>query len=371
MLSDWPRLGAAGRERAIDTLRRAFHDPATLELLLEAWIRRAPSEAVALEALPDRVQTWVLLEGHYSAIKDWERFASVRGRRVGAQQRELEHRVQEAEQRLTGGDTVGGRSLLLSVLAEAYPDKRHAATLDRVMTLLPAGSIGDWRRRRLRAWLAWAQERCLLEDCPLSPAAIRRIAGSASLDSVHEHAAAAMMAGDADRALSLANRSSSTLLPEWGPYLLLSTRHFARTGELSRARAAFQRVHRSWHPTLAYRVATRALAVATLQAEPAAAPKPSSRWSTDDWRSEAYVHRLELETDTPCGGLRVELSSSGDGSAVEARWNGESFDWFSVESGSRRDLERQVRPGYHVLELLTIGGERLVPKRVVLHPCPV
>ncbi|MDH3745338.1 MAG: hypothetical protein OES47_09580 [Acidobacteriota bacterium] len=368
-LSDWSRLGVAGREQAIEVLRRAFEDRETLELLLEAWMRRAPSEAVAVETVPDRVQTWVLLERFYSRNKDWERFASTRKRRVEALQRELRRRVIEAEERLAGGDKQGGRSLLLTVLNEAPPDKRHAATLERVMDLLPAGSVGDWRRRRLRAWLDWTRERCLLEGCPLSAPAIRRMAGAAALESAQEHAAAAMMAGDVDRAEALADRSTSTLLPEWGPYLLLTTQHFARTGDLSRARAALQRVHRNWHSTAFYRAAARSVAESSPRIEPTLSLQTPTQWSADEWRRKADVHRLEIEARPTCEGLRVEVSSSAGGSAVEVRWNGESVGWFAVEAVTRFNLDRPGGPVVDVLELHTLGGGRVVPGRVDLHRC--
>ncbi len=366
-LSQWQRLGAAGRDRATELIRQALEDPVTLELLLEPWMRRAPSEAVALGAIPDRPQAWDRLEDLYARTEDWERFAATRPRREDAQRRELERRLAGANERLAGGDTRGGRSLLLAVLDDTAPGRRHVPILERAMELLPAGPVGEWRSRRLRAWLDWARERCLLDECALSASTVERIAGVAGLAELHDRAVVALMAGRIDRARRLATQGGSTLLPEWGPYLLLQADLHRRAGEIERARATLRRVHASWHGTLAYRNAVDALQ------EPAPTKGSEStlaaEWSGEQWRRNGDTYRLELMSARTCDGLRVEASTTGRGSAVELRWDGESLDWFAVQPATRRRLELPVEPGAHVLELVTIAGERTVPDRVALRDC--
>jgi hypothetical protein len=129
----------------------------------------------------------------------------------------LHERLAEADARLARGDLRLARLLYLEVAEQVRPDARYRGLLEAALTRCPPGPVGAQVAEHLTPRLDWAVERCLLAECPLPPAALKRLAHLAGAQAPPQEALAYLVAGDLHQALSLERRSKNLWSEDWAP----------------------------------------------------------------------------------------------------------------------------------------------------------
>ncbi len=368
-LNLWSRLDGERRRQVEPIVVRALAHPDGFPLLIEPWLRAAPSLADAFAAIPDRPLAWRQLEQIFARAGDWERFCQARDGGEASLARYLEALVAEAAARRRGGDLTGARQRLLSIAAAAPPSKRFAPHFAEVLERLPPGTGSAGDERAFRAWLDWALDRCLLFDCPFAAAQMRRLAERAAARESPVLALAALAAGDDRRAEVYGRRAPPLPTPEWSSFHLLRARRALERQRPAEARAALARVDpaAAAGPLFAALArAARSEAVPT----PAAEPPPAVRgWGAEAWRQKGYSARLELEAPAADYRLDVEMrGAAADGGAVEVLWDGDLLGRRPVAPGESLRFRVGAGGGIHLLEVRRLEGRPGMPGRAILTP---
>ncbi len=368
-LNLWSRLDAERRREVEPLVVQALAQPDGFPLLIEPWLRAAPSLADALAAVPDRPSAWRQLERIFARERDWERFCRARAGGDAALARYLDALVAEAAERRRGGDLSGARQRLLSVATAATPAKRFAPLLSEVLERLPAGPVSARDERAFRSWVDWALERCLYFDCPFPAAQLGRLLELSDVRESHVQALAALAAGDERRAGIYARRAPSFATPEWSPFYLLQARQAIERNNPAAARAALGRVDPEAAPGALHAALSRAARPGPAAAAP---PTPAGLgWAADAWRQKGYTAQLAL--DAPAATYRLDVEMRGattEGGAVEVLWDGELVARRPVARGEDLRLGLDAGDGVHLLEIKRLDGRPGTPGRVQLTPRP-
>jgi len=366
-LETWPLLSSTQRVEARETLRRAFADPDTFRQYAPLWLAAATDREEVFSLVPDVPWGWSAVEGRLAAREDWDGFCAARRRRDLAIRASADRRVGEAAEHLRGGDRMGARSLVLSVVDEMPADRRFSGTLASALANCPPGPVTA-SASAVRRWLDLALDGFMRGRTWLPPDALARLAASAGDLPAPVASLAALAAGDLSAAEVFERRAEAGRTETWAPYWVAKARVFARAHRVAEGRAALGRVNRNWAvslPVLEARVVlaeaagnATALEQARSQLDGAAAVSwPATAWV---WRGpaarldmyavrDASGFKLTLE-DFPPRGAVVQVSLDGTPVAVEPAFDREGL-----------SVAVPVPRGPHLVEITAVAGGRVAP----------
>jgi hypothetical protein len=371
-LEIWPALSAPKRELTRTLVAEMFRDPEDLRLLLVSWLS-AVDRREAFSTIPPEPEAWEQVQRFYSDHSDWPAFSEARRRWDHALWTRLHARLAEADARLARGDQRLARLLYLEVAEHTRPDARYRGLLEAALTRCPPGPVGSQTAEHLTPRLDWAVERCLLAECPLPPAALKRLAHLAGNQAPHQEALAFLVAGDLHQALALERRSKSLWSEPWAPYLTVKARVMTERRRLAEAQDALDLVHPSWWQKPTYWQARLDFSRVSGRLGEAAKAEEKLRgfvrrsWAATDWTWRQGRARLEILTDGPGRGLEVDLADvPATGAVVELRLDGATLGNFPLAPGRSLAFNAELSPALHVLEIETVGGDRVLPGAVRL-----
>jgi hypothetical protein len=376
----WPALSPAKRARERQLLTHVFADPASFAGLIGHWLATAASREEALDVVPRTPEAWAQLQQIYAQQGDWEGYCAARERWDLALQASLTRRLAIAEERRASSDS---RTLFLEVATEARSGRRYLDLLARALEGCPPGSVDHRTAERLEKHLVWSLERCRLDRCPLSPGAMRRLAGFCRDLDPRIDAMASLIIGDLPRAEVLERTYATSWTEDWAAYRLLKARLLAertvRNDLDGRSRglqvqAALAGIPQSWTQRPSYwQVRAAAARIAEDPAAEAAAGRELARLAAHEWPATAWdlheggVPRLELLAAAGAPGLDLTIDvAPAHGAAAEVRLDDSILGTFSVLPGTVLALHSALAPGLHLLEVETVAGGAVLPGAVRL-----
>jgi hypothetical protein len=370
-LERWPVLEEGERAAQLTFLREAFGDPVTLAALAGPWLRIAGEVSTAFGAVPDTASAWATVAGACAQRRDWSAYCEAHRRRLVALERELRAAVEEARERVQGGDAARARGLCWQVVRTAPPDVAFAGVLTTALEIAPAGPVDAHTGGAAAAWLEWALEGVVRGVERLPAPVVARLATAATEVEPASAALAALAAGDVAGAELRERRSEATTLEAWAPYLLAKARHLAARGEWRAAQATLASVHRSWRGVLWADVAwlvARAAGDEAAAREAAAqrAALAAESWPATAWRWHRGVARLDLLLASAApGGLTCGIDQAPPGGAVVAvRLDGRGVELAPVRSGGQVVIATALPAGLHLVEVEAVAGGKVAPGAV-------
>jgi hypothetical protein len=377
----WPVLSPAKRDRERRLLASVFTDPAAFASLIGPWLVTAANREEAFAPVPQTPEAWAKLQQIYAQQADWQGFCEARQHWDLALQVSLTSRLAEAEVRRASSDA---RDRFLEVASEARAGRRYLGLISRALEDCPPGSVDHHTAELLEKHLVWTLERCRLDHCPLSPRAMRRLAGfSRDLDPRID-AMAALVTGDLPRAEVLERTYATDWSEDWAAYRLLKAKLLSERGDRSdrgdRGRghapeieAAFAGIPRSWQERPSYwQVRAATARQAGDAAAEAAAANELARLATREWPATAWhfhdgLPRLELLAASGASGLDLMIDEAPPrGAAAEVRLDDSILGTFPVAAGTVLALRTPIAPGLHLLEIETAAGGAVLPGAVHL-----
>ncbi|MDX1503169.1 MAG: hypothetical protein R3325_12485 [Thermoanaerobaculia bacterium] len=321
-LSEWSRLDDAEREAAVEVIAEALVHPTSFDLLIELWLRVAPSRRAAFALVPQLPERWRSVMTWYQREEDWERWCQARESWLDALEATARERLAapETDPKVRAEGRTARR--ILGVVAAMPPSTRLAPWIAEALGRLPAGEAIPPNPGSFGPWLDWALELCALDACPVPPELLRRLAEAAGQLAPVDRVRLALALGDPAEAARLAERHRAEDPEGWRSYR-----------ELTRAASELA--------------------------------QPGTRWPPPGWRRRVGVHRLGPIATAAGSGLEVTIDQApGAPGAVVARWDGAEAGCHPVVSGGRLTLALPIPAGTHLLEL--IADARLGPAEVRL-----
>jgi hypothetical protein len=370
-LEIWPALSPAKRRRERELLAVVFRDPQVFARLVSPWLAVAPSREEAFAVVPPMPELWSKLQQIYAEQADWQGYCATRERWDQVLHAWLARRLAEAEQLRVAGEA---REQFLAVATESRTGSRYLDLLTRALEDCPPGFVDRRTAARLGKHLAWSLERCQLDRCPLSPRAMRRLAGFCRDVDPRIDAMAALVTGDFPRAEILERTYATALSDDWAAYRLLKARVLAARGLRGpEAEAALVQVPSSWsrRPSFWLAQAAAARAAENAAAETAAARElarlAARQWPPDAWHFHGGLPRLELLAAAGAGGFELAIDAAPPrGAAVEVRLDDAILGTFPVSTDTPLVLGAPLAPGLHLLELEAVAGGAVLPGTVRL-----
>ena len=374
-LGNWVWLTPDKKDKATAVLQEAFQDQRTFGLLIATWLRLAPTLDTALSLVPAEPWAWRKLQDLFARVPDWQRYREARLRWSETLETDLSDRLAEAERQLRGGASRSARSTFLSVVTLLPVDLRYAPLLQRILEQLPPGPVSGGHARAFRRWLDWTLDLCVLRECPLPAATLRRLAGVSGRLEPHETALAALAVGDLPQGELLERRAATVVTEGWAPYLILKARFLTEHGEPDAALESLQLVHPNRTRSELYWQAREAAAKAAgdeaLAMEAADWLRELSRdsWPPFAWRWQDHVARLEMLPAATGNGIEIELTDRiAQGAVVELRLDGGSVGVFTLTPGQALTADLDLTPEIHLLEVVRLAGGGINPGEVQLLP---
>jgi hypothetical protein len=380
----WPVLSPAKRDRERRLLAGVFTDPAAFASLIGPWLVTAANREEAFAPVPQTPEAWAKLQQIYAQQADWQGFCEARERWDLALQASLTSRLAEAEERRASSEA---RGMFLEVAIEARPGRRYLGLLGRALEDCPPGSVDRHSAELLEKHLVWTLERCRLARCPLSPRAMRRLAGFCRDLDPRIDAMAALVTGDLPRAEVLERTYATDWSEDWASYRLLKAKLLTERndrgergergehgrGHAPESAAAFAGIPRSWQERPSYwQVRAATARQAEDVAAEAAAAHELARLATREWPATAWhfhdgLPRLELLAAAGASGLDLMIDEAPlRGAAAEVRLDDSILGTFPVTAGTVLALPTPIAPGLHLLEIETVAGGAVLPGAVRL-----
>ncbi len=225
----WPVLSPAKRDRERRLLASVFSNPPAFASLIGPWLATAATREEAFAPVPRTPEAWAKLQQIYALQADWQGYCEARERWDLALQASLTSRLAAAEERRASSDA---RGLFLEVAVEARPGRRYLGLLGRALEDCPPGSVDRHTAELLEKHLVWTLERCRLDRCPLSPRAMRRLAGFCRDLDPRIDAMAALITGDPTRAEVLERTYATDWSEDWASYRLLKAKLLTERNDL-------------------------------------------------------------------------------------------------------------------------------------------
>jgi hypothetical protein len=361
-LSQWSRLPAEKREVAKEILATALRDTASFDLLLEPWLRLAPSQEMALDLLPDAPSTWNRVQTFYRKRLDFERFANANRRWFESISVAAGERLAAGRRYRRGGDDKKSMEAFRWVL-QLTPERTLVPHFEAAVMEMRPHKVSKDVQRSLRRWLNWALPQCALVDCPLEPLVFDLL--SRLLDDLEtpEMSSLHLLSGHRGLASLHENRSARRGSERWSLYYLLKAKSEAKRRDVAVAEDAYLAIAGPLTESLAYRLLGRELAA--LGAKRLAAGfedrelerlegsfRPASGWreTTAGVLLEAFLaegaRELWLQVDAV-----VE-----PGAVLEVQLQGQRVAVVPVSAGDRIRLELDLEPGAQLLEVRPLTG---------------
>jgi hypothetical protein len=320
-LEVWPALSPEKRKLAGELLREALSDREMFERLFDPWVATAGSLAAAAELLPDEPESWRRLARTALGRGAWGDHARLVDRFRAALAREIRGGLELAERGERGRPPA---EFWHRALAEAPLDAEFAPLVERALALRPPGPAVAAEAAAADAWFRWASPLCLVNDCPLSGAALTRLAFLAGSHLAPEQMAfAALVAGDRPRADLFERRSESLWSEAWGPYLTLKSARLLTAGDRAGAREALASTHRAFRARASWRRLAAASALSAGALPAGLPPLERDRWEASDWWFERGASRLDLVPVRGAGALLIDPQrASASEALLEVVWNG-------------------------------------------------
>jgi hypothetical protein len=393
----WPVLSPAKRDRERRLLASVFTDPAGFASLIGPWLVTAANREEAFAPVPQTPGAWAKLQQIYAQQADWPGFCEARARWDLALQASLTGRLAAAEERRASSDS---RGMFLEVAIEARPGRRYLVLLGRALEDCPPGSVDRHTSELLEKHLVWTLERCRLDHCPLSPRAMRRLAGFGRDLDPRVDAMAALITGDQPRAELLEHNYATDWSEDWAAYRLLKAKLLTergdrgeraeradrkepasqgeRSGHGDQAHAAeitgaLALVPKSWQERPSYwQVRAAAAREAGDTAAEGVAARELARLEAREWPATAWhfhdgLPRLELLAAAAASGLELRIDEAPPrGAAAEVRLDESILGTFPVRAGMVVALRAPIAPGLHLLEIESVAGGTVLPGAVRL-----
>ena len=428
-LETWSALSEGKRAFAMDLLEVSFRDDTiAFARLAPTWLEVAGERA--LEVMPDRPAVWQILERTFAASADWEAFRDARLRYFDALRAELEEDLDEAAERLRLGDLGRGRAMCLGVVVAAPRNGRFVDLVNRALELYPPGLHGLRSTETLMAWLNWSLELSAISIDPFSPRALSRLTDAIGELDPPIGAMAALVAGDTYRTSRFERLEESKRRKAWAPFLIAKAHRLVDgdavgSDDLDAASLALLKVNRSAEETVPYWISRLRVArargdlVGLATAEERLDGFRKREWAPLEWRWRGARATLLLYPDVPArvpgrggsgsrpaqgvasgGGIparevfadsttsdpatsdpelsgslsaiepvkvRIEINEApARGSVLGLTWDGTLRDVVVATAGAWIDLEVELEPGPHLLELRALAGGEVFPGRVRL-----
>lgn len=372
-LGNWSRLGPAERAQAMAIIAVALENPTSFGLLVQHWLRVAPSLDIALSMIPDDPSYWRHLRQLFADRGDLERYRDATERLARAVTGWAPEQTARAARQIARGGSREGRRTLLGVLAELRPSVDQSGLFAAALGRLPPGPLGERDVERLRGWLDWALELCLHSACPLGPDTLERLVGLVPDLDPARRAAAAVAAGDLAGAEAIERGTPPTEDGTWDAYWLLKAEALAsrrRGAEASLALARLSAALRESLPELDAAVAVAAAqgdATRLTAARAMRARRAASHWQAAEWERSDWELRLALLA-AGAGRLATRFDTPPEGGVVEALVDGESLGFFSLRPGERWETPEPVPAGSHLVHVRLLTSRDLAPGAVHLTP---
>lgn len=372
-LGNWSRLAAPERAQAMAIIAVALENPTSFGLLVQHWLRVAPSLDLALSMIPDDPGYWRRLQQHFSERGDLERYRDATARLADTVARWAPERTASAARQIARGGIREGRRTLLGVLAELRPSVDQSGLFAAALGKLPPGPLGDRDVERLRRWLDWALELCLYSACPLDADTVERLVGLVPDLDAARRATAAVAAGDLAGGERIERTASPAPARAWDAYWLLKAEALASRRRGVEAALALERLSETLRESLPELDAAVAVAVARGDAADLAAARAglarraASSWSTAEWERSDWDLRLAL-LPAGTGRLTARFQAPAEGAVVESLLDGESLGFFSLRPGERWETPEPVPAGAHLLHVRLLTSRDVGPGEVRLTP---
>jgi hypothetical protein len=362
-LSVWPALSTEEQTAARDVLGRAFRNTETFELLAEDWLRIARDSDDAYSLVPDEPAAWRALLNIYSRRFEWGRFADAYRRWDEALLSDLRDRLEEALERLRGGELHVARLQLLSIATEARYDRRFGDLIARALEQCPAGPAPDRYSNQLKMLLDRVLGDCVRDECLVSEYAVRRLVALSRASEPESLALAALVSKDLPSAEVYERRSEALSTEAWAPYVLLKARVLAEEGDTDKSQSTLASLHHTWRDQIVVQELLHEIDGGSgVPAELARAD-----WPGIDWRWRGNVAHLELYPARQTTHIEVTLDVvPPTGAVIEIRWDRQSVSYEQVRQGQSVRLALDVTKEPHLLELVSLVGGRVVPGKVEL-----
>lgn len=373
-LEIWPALTAPEQATARTLIRRAFEDPDTYNLGVEAWLVDAGDRDTAFSLIPDDPKAWSLLQRIYAKRKDWDGFAAAWNQREAALGRQLKEKLEEAQARLRGGDPSGATTRVKEIIAAAPPDRRWAGIVEKALLLMPAAAPDPMYARSFDGWLSWALDGFVRDDARLSAKAVARLASGVDDLSSPENALAALASGNLTAAELLERRSEALNTEPWAPYCIARARYLVRHRDIPGAQAILARTQSEWRGTIAAIEVRREIAqasaddAATNAAERDLDALEGGPWPAIDWRWHGLTASMEIVVpDGGAAGIQILVDVAPvDGAVVQIRVDGEGLLVTPAHQGATIAAPTALAAGGHLICVTTVAGGRVAPGVVAL-----
>ncbi len=369
-LGNWSRMSAAERGTATAVVAAALRDPTSFDLLIDSWLRVAPSLDAALALVPEDPRVWAQLQERFARQGDIERTRDAAERLEAGLGPFVAERLAEAEALLAGGAVDPARDLLSWAISTLRPSRDHTALFERALALLPPGPLpGSWRED----WLGWALELAPFGDPPLAPRSLERLAGSTPPLEASLRAAAAVASGDLATGERL-EREAAAGGESWALYRLLRGQALLARSQPAAAATDLARLAGPWSRSPAAWEARRSAALAIgdqgleRQAGAVLAGLPATDWPATAWERGRRTQRLTLVPAAGGAGVAVDFRRDGDGGVAEVLWDGHRLGFYAAGPGRTLTLRPDLAAGAHVLDVVTLLGRSLQPAAARLLP---
>ena len=375
-LETWAALSEEKRTFAYELLKRTFReDPEAFDRLASAWIdvagRRAP------EVMPDRPEVWAVLARTYADAHDWRAFSQAHSRYLDSLERKLRRDLDEAAERLRLGEERRSRIMCLNVVTTAPRDARFARLVTQALELYAPGLHGQ-SVDRLQEWLSWALEMSSISIDPFPTRVISRLTDAIGDLDPPVGAHAALIAEDVYRMERYERLEDTKHGRAWAPFLIAKSRWLVDRGDLIAAVKALDQVYRPAQLTSEYWLARQRVARAEADlvtlgtARERLAELRKRQWAPEEWHAFGHQAKLKLYpqpvSSSPAKLVVEILDAPGHGAAVGIYWDGAPVAIRPVAKGEPLELELEVEPKVHLLEIHALAGGQVYPGRVWLEP---
>lgn len=374
-LETWAYLSPEKKQLTRQLLTEVFrNDEKAMRRLVPLWLELAEDEGDAMSVVPPTADAWQFVKFTYLKARRWSSYAKAQRGLFDALEVELAAQLDEAEQRAKLGDEDNSRQLCLQVIQRAPRQLRFVPFVIRALEIFPPGLQNVRSNDGPANWLRWAVALDAVAVHPLPPKVVdglMAISGGGLEASVAAHAA--LLADNAYNVGRFEKQVAFRSNLEWAPFLLAKARRLADLDvadlaqeTLNELDLASQNTYPAWQ--VRARIAQSLDDVDMLtQAEAEMAVREDFRWTALDWNLRQGMPSLFLVAAQEGRGLRLEIVETGpQGDAVEVHLDGRLVALRSMTSGQQYDLDVELTPGPHLLQVVSASRQKPIPGSVTL-----